>query len=138
MTRLPPIMKKGITILITFFICSISFANENDTIVLKNCDYNTLMEICLTKNPKHLKIHSYKSDSLPDEIGRLTNLEYLDINFGEFHSIPKSIGNLIELRILTISNGRTKLNIPPEIGKLINLIELNIYNYEIEFLPNEI
>jgi hypothetical protein len=39
---------------------------------------------------------------------------------------------------LTISNGRTKLNVPPEIGKLTNLIELNIYNYEIEFLPNEI
>ncbi|WP_027420335.1 leucine-rich repeat domain-containing protein [Crocinitomix catalasitica] len=131
-------MKKRISILITFFIYTISFANVNDTIVLKDCDYNELIEICLTKNPKLLKIQSYKSDSLPSEIGRLTNLEHLDINFGEFHYVPKSIGNLHELKILTISNGRTKLNIPPEIGKLTNLIELNIYNYEIDILPNEI
>jgi len=131
-------MKKIISILIAFFICSISFAHENDSIVLKECNYTLLKEICLTKNPRFLKIHSFKSDSLPNEIGRLTNLEYLDINFGEFHSIPKSIGNLHQLKILTISNGRTKLNVPTEIGKLTNLIELNIYNYEVEFLPNEI
>jgi len=69
-------MKKQISILITFFIYSISFANGNDTIVLKDCNYDTLMEICLSKNPKHLKIQSYKSDSLPNEIGRLTNFKY--------------------------------------------------------------
>lgn len=131
-------MKKQISILISFFVSIISFAQQNDTIVLQDCDYSRLLEISSTKNPKYLKINSYKSDSLPNEIGSITNLEYLEINFGEFHSIPKSIGNLNKLKTLTISNGHTKLNIPSEIGNLTNLKELNIYNYKIDALPNEI
>lgn len=131
-------MKKLISIIITFFLYSIYFAYENDTIVVKDCDYSKLLELCLTKNPKYLKIHSYNGDSLPNEIGKLTNLEYFDINFGKFNSIPNSIGNLNKLKILTISNGYTKLHIPSEIGNLTNLKELNIYNYQIDSLPNEI
>lgn len=136
---LPPIMRNQFYIsLISYFICSLSFANGNDTIILKECNYDILKEVCLTKSPTYLKINSFKGDSLPSQIGKLNQLENLEVNFGEFHSIPKSIGKLTRLKKLTISNGLTRLNIPSEIGQLINLVELNIYNYKIEFLPTEI
>lgn len=129
-------MKLIIIILLLF--SNISFASELDSIQLKKCDYAELLILCNEKNPFYLHINSYESDSLPTEIGKLTNLEYLYINFGKFNTIPKSIGKLIQLKELTISNGRNELTIPPEIGELTNLIELNLFNYKIKSLPNEI
>lgn len=129
---------QSLVLIFSFFFCFLSYSNGNDTIILKECDFHSLQEVCLSHKPKFLKINSYKSDSLPNEIGDLKRLEVLDINFGKFHSIPSSIGNLGNLKKLTISNGYTNLKISSEIGQLTKLTELNIYNYEIDTLPEEI
>ena len=102
-------------------------------------------------------------DTIPTEIGNLTNLQYLNLNENELYcSIPPEIGNLINLLEININENnllgiipaeignlsnlkkiyldqnRLSGGIPPEIGNLINLLELDLYDNLIGGIPPEI
>lgn len=97
---------------------------------------------------------------LPSQITRLISLEELHIESYYLTSIPSSIGSLEKLRMLIIHNGSSNiflpytlgnlrnleklelisggLKIPDSIGKLNNLIELNIITSSSIILPDSI
>jgi len=84
-----------------------------------------------------LDLSNTSLESLPPEIGLLTNLIRLDLSNTQLESLPPEIGKLTNLTRLDLSN--TKLeNLPPEIRKLTNLASLNLYNTQLESLPPEI
>ncbi|MDZ8027024.1 MAG: COR domain-containing protein [Nostoc sp. DedQUE11] len=63
--------------------------------------------------------------TLPAEIGRLSELRWLNLNSNQLNSLPGEIGKLTNLRSLDL--GSNQLNsLPGEIGKLTNLQFLNL------------
>jgi len=90
-------------------------------------------------NLEFLVLDSYDRilHELPPEIGRLTNLQYLDLRNNNFSYIPKEIGNLHNLKYLNFSNNLLS-SIPKEIANLVNLNFLFLNDNELSILPEEI
>ncbi|XP_056696921.1 probable LRR receptor-like serine/threonine-protein kinase At3g47570 isoform X2 [Spinacia oleracea] len=73
---------------------------------------------------------NYLTGSLPEEVGRLTNLDYLDISgnllTGE---IPSSLGGCVSLEFLYMEGNNFQGTIPDSLQALKGLLELNLpYN----------
>ena len=107
------------------------------------CDITTLPpEIGRLKNLRRLRIYGCRGLRLPPEIGELTQLETLSLSQNILHDLPSEIGNLTNLRYLYLNGifrnpgGLTRL--PPEIGRLQNLVELEVDRNSLEVLPPEI
>jgi hypothetical protein len=75
--------------------------------------------------------------SISSRIGRITDLEELDLTANIVKVIPPGIGNCQALRRLFLGSNFIR-KVPPEIGKLKNLELLVLRNNEIKTLPNEI
>ena len=82
-------------------------------------------------------VHNDGLKILPDSIGKLKNLQFLNMSFTAIKSLPSSIGNLINLKRLYLRG--TKLeSLPDSIGALIKLQELNLSSAKILTLPDSI
>jgi len=75
--------------------------------------------------------------SLPVEIGKLINLQYLYLNCNRLTCLPSEIGNLTNLRFLNLSKN-SLMSLPPEIGNLTNLRRLYLEHNSLTSLPSEI
>ncbi|KAL5223699.1 hypothetical protein ABZP36_010338 [Zizania latifolia] len=70
-----------------------------------------------------------QTDTFPAEITKLTNLTVLYLSVANIGGvIPPGIGNLVKLGNLQLSDNRLTGEIPPEITKLTNLLQLELYN----------
>ena len=66
--------------------------------------------------------------SIPAELGKLTNLEFLQFyDSGLSGTIPAELGNLSKLKTLSLGVNQLTGSIPVELGNLINLETLNLY-----------
>jgi hypothetical protein len=74
---------------------------------------------------------------LPPEIGTVTSLEVLNLNYGQLESLPPEIGNLVNLKAIFLFQNNLH-SLPPEIGNLSQLRVLNAHYNRIESLPPEI
>ena len=73
--------------------------------------------------------HCEMSGVIPNEIGLLTNLTYLNLAFNQFTGgIPEEIGNLTELTFLNLNRNPLGGDIPASIGKLKKLEHLWLAN----------
>ena len=64
---------------------------------------------------------------IPEELGQLTNLTYLDLNRnGLTGEIPEELGQLTNLTYLDLNRNRLTGEIPEELGQLTNLTELSL------------
>uniref|UniRef100_A0A0E0MPX7 non-specific serine/threonine protein kinase n=1 Tax=Oryza punctata TaxID=4537 RepID=A0A0E0MPX7_ORYPU len=69
------------------------------------------------------------TETFPDEITALTNLTVLYLSAANIGGvIPPGIGNLVKLVDLELSDNALTGEIPPEITKLTNLLQLELYN----------
>ncbi|WP_310426855.1 leucine-rich repeat domain-containing protein [Chamaesiphon sp. VAR_48_metabat_135_sub] len=84
----------------------------------------------------HLTSYIWVCD-LPAEIGKLTNLTYLNLSDTYISNIPPEIGELKQLTYLNLSENKIK-KIPPEIGRLKNLTKLILNKNFITDIPTEI
>lgn len=74
---------------------------------------------------------------IPNSIGNLTNLEYLNLVGNNLSGLPASIGSLANLRLLFMeSNGLSAL--PESIGNLTNLRSLGLRWNKLSVLPDSI
>ena len=72
------------------------------------------------------------SGSIPSDIGRLINLEYLYLNGNEFSGqIPVELGNLENLKHLYLYDNELTGEIPPEFGNLTNLTNLFLHENQL-------
>lgn len=73
-------------------------------------------------------------ESIPEEIGQLIRLEYLDLNRNRLRSLPDSIGKLENLRELNLVENPL-VSIPPSIGNLANLTKLYLSDNDAAIIP---
>jgi|GEM_PF-5478009 len=71
---------------------------------------------------------------LPEEIGRLENLEHLELFYNELTTLPESIGNLRKLRILDLRFNKIS-DLPSAFALLQNLQQVNLGDNEIRHIP---
>ncbi|XWS47642.1 hypothetical protein CRYUN_Cryun13aG0001600 [Craigia yunnanensis] len=88
-------------------------------------------------NLQRLSIHLNKIRSLPTSIGEMSSLRFLDAHFNELCGLPDEIGRLTNLESLNLSSNFTDLReLPDTLGELTNLKELDLSNNQIHALPD--
>ncbi|KAI3696473.1 hypothetical protein L1987_79490 [Smallanthus sonchifolius] len=87
-------------------------------------------------NLKTLSIGLNEIRFLPTTISELESLKYLDAHFNKLHGLPSSIGKLMNLETLNLSSNFSNLTeLPDTITDLANLKELDVSNNQIQVLP---
>jgi Leucine-rich repeat (LRR) protein len=84
-----------------------------------------------------LRLNGNNLTSVPPEIGRLKNLKYLSLSDNKLLSLPSGIFELSELERLDISFNKLTM-LDPRIAQLTNLEQLNLYNNRLVSLCTEI
>eukprot|EP01018_Ginkgo_biloba_P021916 Gb_35242 [translate_table: standard] len=79
--------------------------------------------------------NSIEFGNLPNEFWKLTNLQSLQI---PLTSLPSSIGNLMRLTVLELRSSRELNSLPKSLGRLNLLTRLTLRGLGIEYLPQEI
>ncbi|XLU75059.1 hypothetical protein S245_034112 [Arachis hypogaea] len=95
--------------------------------------------ICEMQSLRYLDAHFNELNGLPKAIGKLTNLEILNLgsNFSDLQELPETFGDLINLRELDISNNQIH-QLPDTFGSLHYLTKLNLEQNPLELPPKEI
>ncbi|BFO66733.1 leucine-rich repeat domain-containing protein [Chryseobacterium sp. KCF3-3] len=88
---------------------------------------------------KILYVSNYqkKIKTIPNDIGKLKNLEQIDLPRNSISYIPMSLFNLIKLKRLNLEENLLA-NLPSDIKKLKKITILSLGNNPISILPNEI
>ncbi|KAL2658550.1 hypothetical protein GLYMA_03G039300v4 [Glycine max] len=83
-----------------------------------------------------LSFHDFQSlDSLPDSIGKLIHLRYLDLSRSSIDTLPESLCNLYNLQTLKLCSCRKLTKLPSDMCNLVNLRHLEIRQTPIKEMP---
>ncbi|KAI9087588.1 hypothetical protein K1719_030458 [Acacia pycnantha] len=95
--------------------------------------------VCEMRALRYLDAHFNELHGLPIAIGKLTNLEVLNLssNFSDLSELPDTFGDLTNLRELDLSNNQIHA-LPDTFGRLDNLVKLNLEQNPLELPPKEI
>uniref|UniRef100_A0A0R0KLK3 Disease resistance RPP13-like protein 1 n=1 Tax=Glycine max TaxID=3847 RepID=A0A0R0KLK3_SOYBN len=74
-------------------------------------------------------------DVLPDSIGKLIHLRYLNLSFTSIKTLPESLCNLYNLQTLALSRCRLLTRLPTDMQNLVNLCHLHIDHTPIGEMP---
>jgi hypothetical protein len=86
-----------------------------------------------------LSFNGYSIYKLPDSIGDLKHLRYLDLSYTQIRGLPESTTTLCNLQTLILKGCYNLRELPSNLGNLINLRHLNIlYANQLEGMPPQI
>ncbi|WOL04170.1 hypothetical protein Cni_G12891 [Canna indica] len=112
------------------------------TLVELDASYNELTYLPTNigyelQNLQKLLIHLNKIRSLPTSVCEMISLRLLDAHFNELRGLPHAIGKLSNLEILNLSSNFSDLQeLPATFGDLMSLRELDLSNNQIHELPD--
>ncbi|XP_050283938.1 putative disease resistance protein RGA4 isoform X2 [Quercus robur] len=80
------------------------------------------------KSLRALDLHALKITSIPNSIGKLIHLKYLDVSFNQdIETLPNSIATLLNLQVLKLYDCKGLKELPKNFRNLVNLRHL--YNH---------
>tara|TARA_B100001758_G_C18214059_1_gene506672 strand:- start:394 stop:840 length:447 start_codon:yes stop_codon:yes gene_type:complete len=124
-------MKKlTVLILLALFTINTGFVDMISDCVSEGETFYSLSEAL--KNPEEVKkldISMNKLKIIPGDIGKLTNLECLDLSFNTFSTLPKELVLLKKLKYLNIAGTRYMPKIPDVVFKIKSLEILDIQDH---------
>jgi len=94
-------------------------------------------EIGKLSNLEFLAIAGNQLTSVPVELGKLTNLTMLLLHKNQFGSVPAELGKLTKLTVLDVSRNQLT-SVPAELGNLTELTELDLRDNELTRVPTEL
>ena len=105
---------------------------------LKRQDLDSLpLDILKFKNLQYLSLRKNQFNYFPVELSHLVNLQVLDLSKNELTSIPPEISSLTNLKHLILNNNQLA-SLPPEIGRLSNLQYLDLWANPMRDFPKEL
>ncbi|MEI7652600.1 MAG: leucine-rich repeat domain-containing protein [Verrucomicrobiota bacterium] len=114
------------------------YENQHESLDLFNLGLNTLpAEIGRLTNLKTLNLDNNQLTTLPSEIGSLTNLKTLNLSENQLTTLPSEIGRLTNLQVLALDCNQFS-TLPSEIGRLTNLKTLNLSGNQLSTIPAEL
>ena len=113
---------------------SVTFLLSTSFVDINHCegeDTYYSMEEALAEPEKVIKmdIAMLKLTSIPSDIGKLVNLECLDLSFNKFSTLPPEFSQLRKLRVLNLMGTRYLSKLPAVVSELPSLEELDIRNH---------
>ncbi|KAG2380640.1 putative disease resistance RPP13-like protein [Vigna angularis] len=92
--------------------------------------------VSMFKYLRVLKFSDYQSELvLPDSIGELIHLRYLNLSHTSIAILPESLCNLYNLQTLKLGSCFNLTKLPKDIQNLVNLRHLEIFNTPIKEMP---
>ncbi|AES63920.1 putative P-loop containing nucleoside triphosphate hydrolase, leucine-rich repeat domain, L [Medicago truncatula] len=104
--------------------------------------FNNEMASCIIlSNLKCLRVLSFSHfshfDALPDSIGELIHLRYLDISYTAIKTLPESLCNLYNLQTLKLCYCYRLSRLPNDVQNLVNLRHLSFIGTSLEEMTKE-
>jgi len=133
-------------LLFTLFLsgCSLEFKKQlkavEEILIANGKNPKLARAISRTIDNKNVYSIGLRNDSLrviPDAIGRLHNIRYLNLNFNRIEEISEEIGKCTALVMIELVGNRLK-RLPESIGNLRNLEILELRANQLEYLPESI
>ncbi|KAL5737259.1 hypothetical protein ACOSP7_030020 [Xanthoceras sorbifolium] len=87
------------------------------------------------KKLRVLSLRKYCITELPNSIGGLRHLTYLNLSGTMIKSLPESVSSLFNLQILLLKDCLCLRKLPPDMGNLISLLHLDIKNVKLSEMP---
>ncbi|KAJ9685599.1 hypothetical protein PVL29_017584 [Vitis rotundifolia] len=100
--------------------------------------HGTFTESFVTSLLRVLSLSEYMIFELPDSIGGLKHLCYLNLSFTQIKLLPDSVTNLYNVQTLILSNCEHLTRLPSNIGNLISLRHLNAVGCSLQEMPQQI
>jgi hypothetical protein len=101
---------------------------------ITNCE---ILDSLYENNSESLHLPYMSLTELPDCIGNLTELKWLDLECNRLTSLPESIGNLKNMIGLSLS-GNELISLPEWIGNMTELDRLSLWGINVTILPESI
>ncbi|OMO69134.1 Disease resistance protein [Corchorus olitorius] len=96
-------------------------------VLFKRAKYLRLLDFALLRDHRY----SMKVKEIPNEIGKLIHLRYLDLSYSEdLRHLPEEVCELKNLQYLNLNNCGRIVKLPDGIGKLMNLRCLRTSGYQ--------
>jgi Leucine-rich repeat (LRR) protein len=112
------------------FLSKLATSNNEEENAFKNLKTKII-------DNNNLDLSSLLLTSIPEEIGELTALKYLNLSNNRLTAIPEQIEKLTQLQKLNLKKNQLT-EIPTQIGNLTSLEDLNLSLNELTEIPQEI